>query len=639
VDSPAPSHFSASRWPAIGALVLVIAGIAAYSNAFSVPFVLDDTVSIVDNESIRSLWPIGPVLSPPEDAGVGGRPLANLSFALNYALGGTNVRGYHIVNLAIHLAAALLLFGLVRRTLGAAMLAPRFREETRAPLALVVALLWLLHPLQTEAVTYVSQRTESLMAFFYLLTLYAFVRLAEAPSRGWWAIAVGAGAGGMATKEVMVTAPLIVLLFDRTLIAGSFRAAWQRRRWFYLTLAATWLVLVFHLSGIAQRGVTYATVTWWQYALTESTALVTYLQLAFWPAPLVFDYGTEFPVSFGGTAGPAAVILALLAGATLALRFRPPLGLAGAWFFVLLAPTSSFIPIAGQPIAEHRMYLPLAGLICAIALPAVARFGRAALAALVSLAAFYGVLTHERNFTYQSAENLWRDTIAKRPDNARAHAALGAALLRQNQLPAAIVEFGLALKLQPNDATTHNNLATALQDAGRSSEAIAHYQASARLEPNAASTFYNLGNALLDAGRSAQAITALERALALKPNLAVAHAALANAFVATNRPAEALVHYTEALRLDPTLAPAHFALANLLAGAGRFSDALPHYEATLKAYPNVPEAQYNFATALAMTSHTTAAITHYEIALRLKPDFAAARDNLAKLRGATPTPR
>ncbi len=620
----------------IGALVLIVAGFAAYSNTFSVPFVLDDTVSIVDNESIRSLSAIGRVWSPPEDAGVGGRPLANFSFALNYAIGGTDVRGYHVVNLAIHLAAALVLFGLVRRALAAAVLAPQFREELRAPLGLAIALLWLLHPLQTEAVTYVSQRTESLMAFFYLLTLYAFVRLAETSSRAWWATAVGACACGMATKEVMVTAPLIVLLVDRTLIGGNFRAAWQRRRWFYLTLASTWLVLVLHLSGITQRGVTYATVTWWQYGLTECTALQTYLRLAFSPTPLVFDYGAEFPTSLAGTVLPAATILALLAGMVLALRFRPQLGLAGAWFFVLLAPTSSIIPIAGQPIAEHRMYLPLAGLICVVALPATARFGRNALVVLVALAVLCGVITHQRNLDYGSVDGLWRDTIAKRPDNARAHATLGAALLRQSRLPAAIAEFEISLTLQPNDAKTHNNLAAALQDAGRPADALAHYRASVRLEPASSSTYYNLGNALLELGRTTEAITALDRAVALRPTLAVAHAALANALVSTDRAADAIAHYTEALSLDPTLAPAHFALGNLLASAGRFAEALPHYEATLETYPNVPEAQCNFATALAMTSHVAEAIAHYEIALRLKPDFSAARENLARLRSPAP---
>ncbi len=637
MESLAPHETSTSRWKLLGGLVLVAAGFAAYANSFSVPFLLDDTVSLVENPSLRHLWPLSDVLSPPEDTGVGGRPLANLSFALNYAAGGIAVRGYHLVNLGIHLLAALVLFGLLRRILAERTLAHLVPEDIRAPLALVVALGWLLHPLQTEAVTYLSQRTESLMGLCYLLTLYALIRLAETPSSRWFAVAVIACACGMATKEVMVTAPLMAFLFDRTFVAGSFRAAWRLRRWLYLGLASTWIILVFHLSGITHRGVTYETVTWWRYALIECGALLHYLRLAVWPSPLIFDYGPELPATVSDLIGPAVVIGALIALVAVALWRRPMVGFVGAWFFLLLAPTSSFIPIAGQPMAEHRMYLPLAALIAAVAFAAGARWGRNALLALAALAALGSFLTHQRNADYQTAASLWRDTLAKRPNNSRAHAALGEVLLRQNELPAAIAELNTALTLDSNDAKAHNNLATVLQDTGHVDEAIAHYRASTRLEPNVASTHYNLGNALLGLGRTAEAIIALARAVALAPTLAVAHGGLGNALVAAGRAPEAVAHYQEALRLDPNLAPVHFAFANLLAGANRFADAIPHYEATLLAYPDSPDVHFNLGTMLALTGHTSDAISHYETTLRLKPDFAAARENLAKLRALDPS--
>ena len=634
MHSLASTQTIARRWTALGGVVLIIAGLAAYSNSFSVPFVLDDTVSILENPSIRQLSPLGAVLAPPEEAGVGGRPLVNLSFALNYAMGGTTVTGYHVVNLVIHLAAALTLFGLVRRTLAAPTLAARFREETHAPLALVVALLWLLHPLQTEAVTYVSQRAESLMGLFFLFTLYAFVRSSETRSRVWFAATVAICTCGMATKEVMVTAPVIVLLFDRTFVSGNFRNAWQQRRWFYLALATTWLVLAFNLSGIPQRGVGYATVTWWQYALTECGALLTYLRLTVWPAPLVFDYGAEFARIGSDAIFPATVIVALLTAVVITLWRAPVWGFVGAWFFVLLSPTSSIVPIAGQPMAEHRMYLPLAALLAAVAFAVFARFGRSALLGLAAFATLGGFLTFRRNADYHTASGLWRDTIAKCPTNPRAHAALGAVWLREKKIPEAIAELETALRANPNDAHAHNNLATALQDTGRLAEAIAHYQASARLDPTSANTYYNLGNALLEFGRPTEAIAAQERSLSLKPNLAVAHSGLGNALAAVDRTADAIPQYVEALRLAPDLAPTHFALANLLANSGRLVDSLPHFEATLQAYPNVPEAHFNFAMVLARTGHTTEAIAQFETAVRLKPDFVEAQENLATLRAA-----
>ena len=230
-----------ARWGAI--VLIVLAVLAAYRNSFSGPFIFDDIASIVDNPTIRRLWPVSVPLWPPFSGGqtVGGRPILNLSLAVNYAWGGADVRGYHAVNLGIHILAALTLFGLVRRTLERAKLADgRAACPGRAlPTALVVALLWALHPLQTESVTYIIQRAESLMGLFYLLTLYCFVRFTErgssfVPLRGtsadeeaggvvWAWLSVVCCLLGMATKEVMVSAPVIVFLYDRTFVSGTFR--------------------------------------------------------------------------------------------------------------------------------------------------------------------------------------------------------------------------------------------------------------------------------------------------------------------------------------------------------------------------------------------------------------------------------
>ncbi|MGD1021058.1 MAG: hypothetical protein ABSA12_17265, partial [Verrucomicrobiia bacterium] len=201
-------------------LLLVLTGLWAYHNSLTGPFIYDDWLSIQKNPTIRHLWPIWQPLSPPHAGGitVEGRPLINLSLAVNYAIGGTNVRGYHALNLAIHILAGLTLFGIVRRTL----LQPRLRERFGAvadELALAVALIWTVHPLQTESVTYIIQRAESMMGLFYLLTLYGFIRGTASPlPRLWHGLCIGACALGMASKEVMVSAPLMVMLYDRTFV-------------------------------------------------------------------------------------------------------------------------------------------------------------------------------------------------------------------------------------------------------------------------------------------------------------------------------------------------------------------------------------------------------------------------------------
>ena len=236
------------------AALLVVAALAAWANSFHGPFVLDDLPAIDENATIRTLAP-ATVFAPPGDGQtVSGRPLVNFSFALNWAAGGVEVRSYHALNLAIHALAALALFGVVRRTLRSASLAEKFGDDA-TPLAFAIAALWMLHPLQTEAVTYLSQRAESLAGLWLLLTLYAAIRGAESPSpMRWHGLAFVACLLGMASKEIMYAAPLLVWLHDRTFFAGTFRAALRRRPWFYASLAATWLLLAWLVKQTGNRG-------------------------------------------------------------------------------------------------------------------------------------------------------------------------------------------------------------------------------------------------------------------------------------------------------------------------------------------------------------------------------------------------
>lgn len=248
--SPSP------RWIVAAGAIIILVALVAYHNCFGVPFIFDDIESIMQNPTIRHLRPIWKALSPPQAKGftVTGRPVLNLSLAINYAFGGNSPWGYHVVNLTIHILAGLTLFGIVRRTFERPMLRERFGASA-LPLALAVAALWTVHPLQTEVVTYVVQRAESLMALFYLLTLYCFIRGTEAGKSAIWFIgSLTACCLGMATKEVMVSAPLMVLLYDRTFVAGSFAEAWKRRGRWYAALASTWIILGYLLAHTSARG-------------------------------------------------------------------------------------------------------------------------------------------------------------------------------------------------------------------------------------------------------------------------------------------------------------------------------------------------------------------------------------------------
>jgi protein O-mannosyl-transferase len=501
--------------------VLLLAGFAAYANSFDGALVLDDIRAIALNPTIRSL---DTALAPPPANTVSGRPVANLSFALNYWLAPGEVRdaflpdpaspsagaeaitrnlfGYHAVNLAIHLAAGLLLFGVARRTF--ARVAGLAAEGTSAwpdtvlaspsALAFATTLLWLVHPLHTEAVTYLVQRVESLMALFYLATLYAAIRAGEERAGLGWSIAsIGCCALGMATKEVMVTAPLIVVLWD-LVFAGRPIGRSRLRLWG--GLAATWIVfamLVWHEHRAPSLG--GADIAW-RYLLSQSAVLVHYLRLSFVPSPLVFLYTWPLAASLLDVwpqviAMPALVLLTIVG-----LIRRKPLAFAAAWFLVILAPTSSVLPIITEIAAEHRMYLPLAGVIAAVvgfaawlARRTVGSAGSrarafAAVDAVVLLAAatvLLAGLTHDRNRDYASDVALWGDTVRKEPWNPRARTAYGVALFGERRLGEAESQLVEAVRLAPDDAVARVRLGGLLASQGRLTEAIEHLEQAARI--------------------------------------------------------------------------------------------------------------------------------------------------------------
>jgi tetratricopeptide (TPR) repeat protein len=567
----APQSGKRQAW--LFAILLLFAGGIAYHNSLSGAFVFDDLPATRDNPTLSTPWSLA-AFSPPANTGVGGRPLANFTFALNRALGGNDVRGYHALNLLLHLSSGLLLFGIVRRT--TARMWPAF----------LIALAWTIHPATTGAVSYVSQRTEVLMGFCYLLTLYAFIR-------GWRVVSIAACALGMLSKESMATAPLLMLLYDRTWVSGSFRAAWQQRGGWHVALASTWVLLGFSLlTRLDQRGVGFALgITPWQYALAECEAVVRYALLAIWPAPLVFDYGRIYPGLTPRVVACAALLVVALWQTFRALRRRSPAGFAAAAFFLVLAPTSTFVPVADQPIAENRLYLPLAAALAlgALAVRAIAgtRFGIAGIVACIALTA----LTVLRNEAYRTPIDLWQDTVRKRPQNPRAQFNAGVVLLDAGRAAEALPSFERALQLTPNYAEAHASLGNALLQLGRAAEALPHYADAVRLRPDYARAWYNYGTAQLRLGDATAAISLFEQALRLEPGHAEAHNNLGNAYFHRDEPARAIPHYEQALRLDPQLAEAHYNCGNACLALGRVEDAIAHLAAANRLMPADAEAR------------------------------------------------
>jgi tetratricopeptide (TPR) repeat protein len=455
-------------------LALAVAMVLAYVPALAGPFVMDDE----DTIGASATW------QAPAGAPTAGRPVVlttlAANFALNEALGVDQRRdpdgpykavGYRLFNLLVHLLTGALLFGFLRR----AMRERAIPQEWRAiadSLAGVVCGLWLLHPIQSEVINYIVQRSEAMASLFYLATLYASARAWDAaPStrRYWYALAVVACLLGMLSKEILISAPLAVMLYDRAFRLPSWRAMLQPRNgrgWLY---AALWAVVLgaFAVFEAGARGETAGfgvSIQWYEYLYTQCWAVAHYLRLVAWPSPLAIDYG--FRTIHGARGVPGALLLTALGLGTLWAWTRVPrwgwLAFTGSIFFMLLAPSSSIVPVASEVAAERRMYLALA----AVLVPAVVgtewvrrrlapRIAARRLAAgACGLALLLAIGTGVRSHAYSSNELLWRSAVAAVPDNPRALGNLGWALYKSS--PPRLAEAdSLFARAMAHDSTCH----------------------------------------------------------------------------------------------------------------------------------------------------------------------------------------
>ncbi len=579
-------------WGACASIVAL--AFLAYASGFGGMFVYDDVAAITNNSTLRHFsWA---AVMPPAGVTTSGRPLLNLTLAANYALGGLAVTGYHVFNVAVHAGAGLLLFGLVRRTLRLPRLTDRFGRHAFS-VALVTALLWTLHPIETEAVTYAVQRAESLMGFFFLGTLYCFARAIEARgTHRWFVASVLACLLGVASKEVIYAAPLLVLLYDRTFVAGGFAAAWQARRSYYLALFASWIPLLLLVASTGwNRGGTVGVgvgVPWWAYTVTQFRAIAHYLRLSVWPHPLVFDYGTRWETAALPVVPYAVVVLTVVAATLWGLWRRPVAGFLGAAFLLPLAPTS-LLPGVTQMIVEHRMYLSLAPVLVLLVSLAFALAGRRLIACGALLALGCALLTAGRNRDYRSDVAIWSDTVAKVPANSAAHCNLAIALVQRGELARAIAEYETSLRLAPNASNTRYNYGVALAKAGRLQDAAREYETALRLVPGLVDARCNLGTTWLALGRPADALSELQRAHAARPNDVDVLADLGAAQAQTGQVDAAIVSFRQALALrseDPDL---HYNLGTALLTKGDRSGALAQFEAAHRLRPNDPDIAHN----------------------------------------------
>jgi protein O-mannosyl-transferase len=619
-------------------VALLLAGIIVYWNSFNGDFVFDDISEIRDNPSIRVLWP--PHIPMFKASELPTRPIPYYSFALNYAVHGAELFGYHVVNLCIHLVNALLIFLLIQATLSLSSTPESLRSNATA-IAFSSAAMWVVHPLNTEAVTYIYQRIESSMTMFFLSTFYLFIRSEGSCKRSiWLTCSVATAAIGMGCKEVMVVVPVVIALYEYAFLRRNIRDLIRVHWKYYTALIATWSIL---FSSIWIQIDKYGNTTHnaWQHLITQPQVIFHYLRLSFLPFGQSIDLGWRPNVDFLSGQPEFTILLIVVFAAFCLYPAYPRAMFLPCLFFIVLSPTSSFVPVADLA-DEYRMYLPLAAITTGlstglvISLSAFERYRRGVAAKtapvvfwlLVTLGCLaLGLKTVQRNVLYQDKLTLWRDTVEQSPMNPRAHTMLAVVCLERTLPETALWHSMAALSLEPGypfaelnaglswlemgrpeEAVTHfrriieqndassicraeNNLGLALLKLNQREEAIVHFRRAIALNDGFANAYLNLGNALRQQSE-VDAIEMYRKAIEVNPEYSEAYNNLGLMLTKT-QPEEALNLFKRAIRLDARNASAYSSMGNLFTRREQFDDAIQCYRKALEIDPSHAQAQHN----------------------------------------------
>jgi tetratricopeptide (TPR) repeat protein len=676
-------------------LLILSLGLLVYSNTLKVPIVFDDREYILENPLITDL---GHVLDLERAAGLDlhgnvrmslqTRQVGYLSFALNHRLNGLRVAGYHMVNIAVHLINALLLYALVALTLRTPFLEGSRLRGHGGLVALFTALLFLSHPLQTQAVTYISQRFTSLAAMFCLicLVLYVCSRLAaggSAKGAGFYLLSLLSAMAAMRTKEISFTLPLMVALYEFMFFEGNFK----KRSLYLLPLLLTMLIVPLSIPEFgALFGESFRRATGTQeeitrsvYLLTGLRVVVTYIRLLFLPVNQCIDY--DYPLNGSFLEPPVALSffsLALLFGLGVCLYYRSRanaglrlVSFGVLWFYVTLSVESSLVPL-DDVIFEHRAYLPSVGFTAALVAFVYAAWGKRRRKAIgvffAVVALLFSGAAYARNGVWQSGVSIWEDVVAKAPGKARgynnlglkyreagrrkeaiaslmtaaglkpdypdAHKNLGLMYLEEGVTEKAIRHYGLALALYPGYLDAHYNLGIIFNKRGEVEKAIKHYKAALAIDPGFMDAHNNLGVAYMGKGDLGEAIRHYRAAIEIRPDYYVAHSNLGNALMASDRPDEAIGHYEEALRLNPGYAMAYYRLGRAFMRTGRYEAASRSFRSYLRHEPEDVDAIYGLAVVSRLLGLAEEAIGYFRLAIRLDPGYRKAYYGLGSLYGA-----
>jgi tetratricopeptide (TPR) repeat protein len=618
IPAPAPKK-NLDLWIAFG---LAVAIIAAYWQVGSHEFINFDDLYYVSNlHVIQGLtwggfaWALRPAQSPSFWF-----PLTLLSHMLDRELFGDRSGLHHLMSAGIHLLSSVLLFFVFKRATGA-----------RWPSAFV-AFAFALHPLHVESVAWAAERKDVLSGFFWIATMWAYVRYAEKPSAGRYAGVALLFCCGLMSKATVVTLPFALLLFDFWPLrrdSGKRALVLEKLPLIALSIAAS------AVTFFAQRqGGAVQTIDQMSMATRIGNALISYIAYPVkfvWPSNLAVFYPyAEHPA--WEIAG-AAMVLALITFAVARAGERRYLAIGWLWYLGTLVPVIGLVQVGDQARADRFTYIPMIGISIMLAWGGPALFenrgwNRMALAGLAStLCAGWFVVTYVDVRYWRDSVALFRHALEVVDGNYIAYNSLGAELRKRGQVDEAISDFENAIRIRPLFGEARMNLGEALMARGRTAEALPHLQEAVRLEPESPFAHLNLGTALNVSGRTADAEAQYREALRLDPGLANAHEGIGVVWLRAGRAREALPELLEAIRLDPQTAMGYYNAGRALMVLDRPGEAAAQFAESIRLEPGNAEAHFNLGTAFAAKGQTSEALAEFQTAVRLRPDYVNAHYN------------
>jgi len=623
-------------------LFLIVVILAAFEQVRTCAFInLDDNVYVTDNRHIQDGLTIqGVTWAFTTIHGGHWHPLTWLSHMLDCQLYGLKPSGHHLTNLAFHIANTLLLFLVLKRMTGALWR------------SCFVAVLFALHPLRVESVAWVAERKDVLSTFFWMLTMWAYIRYVERPKLHRYMLTLLFFALGLTSKPMLVTLPFVLLLLDywplgrfqlspssmnpkspsskpintNDQISMALRLIREKAPFFLLSA----LLSILTVFTVQQGG---GVKSWEIYPLQTRVAnalvsYVSYIEKMIWPRHLAvfYPYPEAFPLWKVG--GGVFFLIFLTFLAIRAARKYPYLAVGWFWYIGTLVPVIGLVQDGMQAMADRFTYVPLIGLFIMITwsvtdILAGWRYRRIVLPISAGiLLSILMIVTKLQVQHWQNSITLFIHSLDVTSNNSLVHNNLGAALGGQGRIQEAIAHYTEALRIRPDYAEAHINLGSALMRQGKIQEAVAHFTEALRIRPDSAEAQNNLGSALMRQGKIQEAIAHFTEALRISPDHPGVHYNLGVVLQGQGKIQEAIMHFAEAVRIRPGYEIAHNNLGVALVGEGRIQEGIAHFAKAVQVKPDYVDAHINLGFGYLTVGDKVSALEEYKILKKLNPYLA-----------------